>query len=152
MRRTQYPNPDAVPYLRVQPPGFPCQLTTENPGDAYPVHDHGAWLNAQGNGNTDNASGHFHVVRDFHVEPADDGHVHDLTMLPCGVGGPRTTGRDGPITRVLGALSMQDMQRYQPGFGDFGAFEITRKLWWVLGGVALTAAAVGGTLLLRSRR
>jgi hypothetical protein len=154
MRHTQYPNPDAVKYASVQPPGFPCQLTTQNPGRMYPVHNHGAWLNKEGTGNTDLASGHYHVVRNFKVQPdPSDGHTHDLTMLACGVGAPRGTGRDGPMAVHMGALSPQELeavQRQNTLLAD-RARMMRRVLWFGLGALVLTGAVVGGIAYYRSQ-
>ena len=96
--RHHYPNPDAVPYASTLPPTFPCQLTTDSFGKTYPMHNHGAWLNATGDGNTDVDAGHFHRVRGFKVLPdQSDGHTHELTTLPCTAGAARPTGRNGPL-------------------------------------------------------
>lgn len=144
MRKTEYPNPDAVQYARPMPPGFPCQLTTQTTGKSYPIHNHGAWLNAQGDGNTDVDSGHFHRVRGFKVLPdQSDGHTHEMTMLPCGAGAPRTVGRDGQQIVALGddgAPMVQFMAAPAP-------FWTPLK---IVGAVALVAGlAVGGFLLYR---
>ena len=91
---SRYPDPDSVVYARPQPVGHPCQMTTQTVGRNYPLHNHGAWLNPSGDGNTDLDSGHFHRVVGFRVlADQSDGHTHDLTMLPCGAGAPHTVGR-----------------------------------------------------------
>lgn len=101
MRRDEYPNPDAVVYAAPLPPRFPCQQTTQDPGKLYPVHNHGAWMDRQGNGTTDVDSGHYHRVRRFKVvQDQSDGHTHQLTMLPCGAGAAQTVGRDGAIATI----------------------------------------------------
>ncbi len=91
-----YPDPAAIVYQTTQPPGFPPQLTTvtkppEGRPDAaslYPLHNHQAFVNAQGDGTTDVAAGHYHHVRDGRVQPdLSDGHTHELTGLPSGAGG-----------------------------------------------------------------
>ena len=89
-----YPNPDRVVYPTGQPLAFTCQLTTRAGGRIYPMHEHGSWLDKDGNGNTDLDAGHFHRVRGFKIYPDEsDGHSHEMTMLPCGASAPRTVGR-----------------------------------------------------------
>lgn len=140
-RATEWPNPDAVVYPTTQPPGFPCQITTRDAGKSTPIHQHGAWLNAEGNGNTDLDSGHFHRVRGFRVMPDEsDGHTHNLTMLPCGVGAARRVGRDGQLIP-------------QP-LGDSGYVQLmdppkSSKTWWILGGVVVVGLVIGGICLFR---
>ena len=99
----QYPNPDNVRYATTLPPPFPCQMTTRTASKSYPIHYHGAWINAAGDGNTDVDAGHFHRVRNGRVlADQTDGHTHDLTMLPCGAGGAHPMSRNqGPL--MLGA-------------------------------------------------
>jgi hypothetical protein len=92
----QYPDPNLVVYPTTAPPPFPPQLTTREAGKLYPVHDHCAFVDVKGDGNTDVVASHFHYVRDSRVLPdPSDGHKHDLTGLPCGAGGAVGAGR-GP--------------------------------------------------------
>lgn len=144
MRGSLYPNPDAVPYASTQPPGFPCQLTTQDPARLYPLHHHGAWLNAEGTGNTDLASGHFHRVVDGRVQAdPSDGHTHQLTSLPCGAGAPQTIGRNGEMPLTLmgadeAALTPSPLQVQRPSMVP-----------WVIGAVLVAGLVVGGVLLMR---
>lgn len=83
----QYPDPSSVIYPTTYPPQYTCRMTTRTVARAYPIHWHGAYMDANGNGNTDSDSGHFHYIRNWKVLPNPvDGHSHDLTNLPCGVG------------------------------------------------------------------
>jgi len=116
----------------------------------YPVHNHGAFLREDGNGNTDVAAGHFHRVVNFRVQAdPSDGHTHEMTMLPCGVGAPHTTGRNGPIQALQPGLN---------GLGDLAptptALPPTRpgfSVWpWVVGAVVVSGLVIGGVLLMRS--
>lgn len=144
MRRSLYPNPDAIPYASTQPPGFPCQITTQNPARLYPLHHHGAWLNAEGTGNTDLSSGHFHRVVNGRVQPdPSDGHTHQLTMLPCGAGAPRTIGPNGemPLT-LMGPADAAPVPvpiHKQP----------PSMLPWVVGAVLVAGLVIGGVLIFR---
>lgn len=141
----RYPDPSRVPYPTTQPPGFPCQLTTTDPGRNVPMHSHGSWLNEQGNGNTDVAAGHFHRVRGFVVQPdQSDGHTHKMTMLPCGAGGAHNVGRDG-----------QQMAGYL-GAGESGPLTVMAPQRrgispWVIGigAVVIVGAVVGAYMLMR---
>lgn len=83
-----YPDPESVVYPRAYPPQFHCRMTTKsNGGNVYPIHWHGAYLNPQGNGATDADVGHSHQIRAGVVLPDPrDGHTHQITTLPCGVG------------------------------------------------------------------
>ncbi len=82
-----FPNPDDVVYPTTAPPPFPPQLTSRDSGKLYPIHDHCAFINADGNGNTDVVASHFHRVRNGRILPdASDSHDHRLTGLPCGAG------------------------------------------------------------------
>jgi hypothetical protein len=84
---SHYPDPENVVYPTTLPPGFPCELTSRDAGKMYPIHDHGAYLNADGDGTTDVTAGHYHRVRGGRVLPDEsDGHTHRLTGLPCGAG------------------------------------------------------------------
>lgn len=146
MRHTQYPDPGAVQYARPLPAGFPCQITTDNTGKSHPMHHHGAWLNAEGDGNTDVAAGHYHRVRAFkvHADPSD-GHVHALTMLPCGAGAARTTGKEllpvgAPVDAPDGTYIIQVQ-----GAGMGRPFWTP---WKIVGALALaTGLVVGGMVL-----
>ena len=115
----------------------------------YPVHQHGAFLNPAGTGNTDVSSGHYHRVSEFRVQPdPSDGHTHQLTMLPCGWGAAQTTGRDGP------------MPQFQLGDGGTDLVPAQQRmvalapkismLPWVIGAVVVSGLVIGGVLLLRS--
>lgn len=146
--RHHYPNPDAVPYASTLPTSFPCQLTQDAWGKIYPMHNHGAWLNAQGDGNTDLDAGHFHRVKNFKVLPdQSDGHTHEMTMLPCTAGAARVTGRNGPIgqetTAVMAGPPIQIM-----GAGALGGGV---PHWvWVVGALVGVAAVVGAVMYFRS--
>ena len=140
----RYPNPDNVRYPTGQPLAYPCQMTTRTAARMYPMHQHGAWLDKDGNGNTDLDSGHFHRVRNFKVLPDEsDGHTHELTMLPCGAGAPRTTGREGPIQDTglvaIGGTDMVVMQGASAGSG------FPWKL--VIGTVVVVGIAVAGYMM-----
>jgi hypothetical protein len=147
VRRSLYPNPDAVQYASTQPTGFPCQLTTQDPARLYPLHHHGAWLNAEGNGNTDLRSGHFHRVVDGRVQPdPSDGHTHQLTSLPCGWGAPRTIGRDGQMPSQALMMGADDPV---PAPAPMRV-ERPSMVPWVVGAVVVVGLVVGGVLLMRS--
>lgn len=142
-RATEWPNPDAVVYPTTQPPGFPCQITTRDAGKSTPIHQHGAWLNAEGDGNTDLDSGHFHRVRGFRVMPDEsDGHTHNLTMLPCGVGAARRIGHEGQLISqpvMMGDVQLMDSPK-------------STKVWWILGGLAVVGLVIGGICLYRANQ
>lgn len=88
------PNPAAIVYPTTAPPRFACALTTrtqlaQRPGarTIYPIHDHSAFVDKDGNGNTDTVASHFHRVINGRVMPDEsDGHTHSLSNLPCGAG------------------------------------------------------------------
>lgn len=83
----KYPDPSSVVYPTTQPPPFPAQLTSKDPAKLYPIHDHIAFVNKDGEGTTDVVAGHFHRVRGGRVLPDEsDGHTHRLTGLPAGAG------------------------------------------------------------------
>lgn len=147
MRHTQYPDPGAIVYAKTMPPPFPCQQTTRDAGKSFPIHNHGAWLSKEGDGNTDVDSGHFHRVRGFKVLPDEsDGHTHQLTMLPCGAGGARTVGRDGQLIPIGTQVNVPDGQYRLNSL--MGVSSPSRKwLWWGLGAVVVTGAIVGGIML-----
>lgn len=135
-----YPNPDRVVYPTGQPLAYPCQLTTRDPARMYPMHNHGAWLDAQGNGNTDVDAGHFHRVRGFKVlADESDGHTHTLTQLPCGAGAPRTLpGPEGSST----ALAAVDGNVAMMGAGG------KRSVWpWVVGAIVVVGVIVAGVMM-----
>lgn len=141
-----YPNPDKVRYPTGQPLAFTCQLTTRTPGRVYPMHNHGTWLSAEGDGNTDIDSGHFHRVRNFKVLPDEsDGHTHELTMLPCGASAPRTVGRDGPIdnTNALAAQGGTAMTVMRGADGSGFPWKL------IVGTVVVVGIAVGAYMLYR---
>lgn len=140
----RYPNPDAVPYARLHPVGNPCQLTSQAPGKSYPLHNHGAFIDSRGNGNTDVDAGHFHRVVGFRVLPDEsDGHTHTLTGLPCGAGAPNL-----PVAAPQGQQQTAMMQGgwgYAPGemMGPGGGFP-----WkWVVGGLVVVGVVVGAVML-----
>ena len=133
--RQPYPNPDAVAYPTGFPLKFPCQMTTRTAARLYPMHEHGSWLDADGNGNTDVAAGHFHRVRGFKVTPdPSDGHTHEMTMLPCGAGAPHTVGRRGPIMSADGTYLTVPRQIDLMGPSVPGG--LPSWVWWV-GGLAV---------------
>jgi len=82
-----YPDPESVIYPTAYPPKYPCRMTTKTVCNAYPIHWHGAYVDARGNGATDSDVGHSHVILGGKVLPDPrDGHTHQITTLPCGVG------------------------------------------------------------------
>lgn len=83
----RYPDPSRITRPTIQQPPFPAQLTSKGAGRLYPVHFHQAFVNQQGDGNTGTDASHYHLVRDFQILPAEDGHTHKLTGLPSGAGG-----------------------------------------------------------------
>lgn len=100
-----YPNPDMVPYATTAPASFPCQLTTQDPGKNIPIHYHSAYMDAEGNGNTDVDSGHFHRIKGGKVQiDPSDGHTHGLTMLPCGPSAPQNMTRYDGRAQLMGPL------------------------------------------------
>ena len=46
--RPTYPNPDAVQYPTGMPLKYPCQMTTRAVARLFPMHQHGAWLDKDG--------------------------------------------------------------------------------------------------------
>lgn len=113
------------------PATFPCQLTTQDPGKNIPIHNHSAYMDAEGVGNTDVAAGHFHRIArgKVQIDPSD-GHTHGLTMLPCGPSAPQAmTRNDGPVT-LMGPLD-----------------GIPWK--WILGGLAVAGVIVGAVVYMR---
>jgi len=140
--RSRWPNPGAIVYPTTQPPGFPCQITTRDTGRIHPVHAHGAWLNAGGNGNTDVSAGHFHRVRDGRVQPdPSDGHTHELTTLPCGVGAPHLASTGGELMALGDAgVAPMPLAPLKP-----------LSVWpWVVGAVVVAGLVIGGVMLMRS--
>lgn len=91
---------------RVSPPfGLPgergfSRLTEYN--EARVRHQHVAWVDQFGNGYTQPTRGHSHQIVDGLVQPADDGHTHDL-KLPTNVTKP-TSAADN---YYLGSLEDQ---------------------------------------------
>lgn len=139
-----YPNPDRVVYPTGQPLAFTCQLTTRAGGRIYPMHEHGSWLDKDGNGNTDLDAGHFHRVRGFRILPDEsDGHSHEMTMLPCGASAPRTVGRDGTVPG--NALMAQGGTNMSIMGGAPGGSGFPWKL--VVGTVVVVGLAVGAYML-----
>lgn len=83
----RYPDPASVVYPTTAPPRFRGQLTTWDGGDETPVHDHEAFVDAQGDGVTTTDAGHFHYVRGGRIiQDPSDGHTHKLTGQPSGAG------------------------------------------------------------------
>lgn len=132
------------------PPRFPCQITTQTPSKIYPLHNHGAWIDKDGNGNTDVDAGHFHRVRNFKlIADQSDGHTHQLTTLPCGAGAPITVPRDGQMMGVFGdAASDEAALQHLREIQNQQNYAATKK-WtmWLAAGVGL-ALAVGVTALI----
>ncbi len=145
--RHRWPNPGAIAYPTTQPPGFPCQITTRDTGRLHSVHAHGAFLNAQGDGNTDVADGHFHRVRHGVVQPdQSDGHSHELTTLPCGVGAPHLVGQSGAMTTFGDAAVSASM----PGLPGLVRPPPPSLLPWIVGAVMVAGLVIGGVMLMRS--
>lgn len=84
----RYPDPDRIVYPTTDPPRYPCQLTSKCvESRLYPLHEHNAYVDREGNGTTDVVASHFHRVRGGRILPDEsDGHEHRLTGLPCGAG------------------------------------------------------------------
>lgn len=133
------------------PPRFPCQMTSESQGRTYPTHSHGAWIDKEGNGNTDLDSGHFHRVRGFKVYPdASDGHTHELTMLPCGAGAPQTVARESALVpqhyqygTLAGAGPGMLPEGHKPGIGVYIVGAIV-SIGMIAAGVWLMTRGSGG--------
>jgi hypothetical protein len=149
----RYPNPDAVVYASTLPPRFPCQLTTTDTGKSYPMHNHGAWIDREGNGNTDVDAGHFHRVRGGRVlaDPSD-GHTHQLTMLPCGAGAPQRVARDGTMLGQFGASAATPeieaaLARERAAEAAANYSSMKKHEMWLAVGVGL-AMAIGVTALI----
>jgi len=138
----RYPDPDAVPYARLHPVGNPCQITSQVSGKMFPMHNHGAFIDENGDGNTDVDAGHYHRVKGFRVLPDEsDGHTHDLTGLPCGAGAPNLPVA-APGNRVM-------MRGSDGEVVMMGAPE-QKSIWpWVVGGVVVVGLAVGLYFFLR---
>jgi len=119
-------------------------MTTQSPARLYPLHHHGAWLNAEGTGNTDLSSGHFHRVIEGRVQPdLSDGHTHELTRLPCGWGAPHVPGQHD----ITGMSLLGDGAPPVPAPMSVQA----PPMWpWVVGAVMVVGLVVGGVFLLRS--
>ena len=85
-----YPDPSRIPYPTTAPPPFPPRVTTPtivHGRTIYPIHDHCAFINVNGEGVTDAVASHFHRVRNGRILPdQSDGHTHNATSLPCGAG------------------------------------------------------------------
>lgn len=80
----RYPDPSSIIYPTTEPPAFPPQLTSQDAGKIYPVHDHTAFMNENGEGTTDVVASHFHRIRNGRILPdPSDGHTHRLTRLPA---------------------------------------------------------------------
>jgi hypothetical protein len=141
----RYPDPDAVPYARLHPVGNPCQITSQVSGKLFPMHSHGAWIDQNGDGNTDVGSGHFHRVKGFRVLPdLTDGHTHDLTGLPCGAGAPNFEAVS-PGQRIVTVRDWNgaEVQMMAPP-------EQRSSVWpWVVGGLVVIGVAAGLYFFLR---
>jgi hypothetical protein len=84
---TKYPDPESVVYPTTYPPKYLGRMTTRSVCRAYPIHWHGAFVDASGNGATDADVGHSHTIRGGQILPdSRDGHTHQITTLPCSVG------------------------------------------------------------------
>jgi hypothetical protein len=64
----------------------PAYATARSGGMQTPVHSHRAYVNAKGDGQTDFAAGHSHLIVARQILPAVDGHTHPLTNIPNGSG------------------------------------------------------------------
>lgn len=139
MNQRSYPDPDKVPYARLHPVGNPCQLTTQVTGKMFPMHNHGAFIDENGDGNTDVDAGHFHRVKGFRVMPDEsDGHTHELTGLPCGAGAPNlqvaSPGERMMMVRGANGEMVQMMGAPPPGVS-----------WgWIIGGAVLAIGLAAG--------
>jgi hypothetical protein len=140
----RYPDPDAVPYARLHPVGNPCQLTSQVSGKMFPMHNHGAFIDQNGDGNTDVDAGHYHRVKDFRVLPdLSDGHTHELTGLPCGAGAPNFEAVS-PAQRMVAVPGWNGTDLQMMGAPE------QRSIWpWVVGGLILVGVAAGLYLFLR---
>ena len=136
-----YPNPDRVVYPTGLPLAYPCQMTTRDPARMYPMHEHGAWLDKDGNGNTDVDAGHFHRVRGFKVLPDEsDGHTHRLTQLPCGAGAPRMLPSPESPSQALAAVG--------GNVAMMGAGGGPKPMWpWVIGAVVVVGVVIAGVMI-----
>ena len=79
------PNPDAIARPTAGLAPFPPVLTSWDGGAMTPIHNHFAYINADGTGVTNTAASHYHEVRQGRVMSAV-GHTHSLTRLPGGRG------------------------------------------------------------------
>lgn len=108
----------------------------------YPIHSHGAWLNADGTGNTDVDSGHYHVVKEFRVQAdPSDGHTHQITTLPCGAGAARWTHRGDALAPYNGNELRGGPTEIQLMGPD------TRRALWIGLGIAVAGALVVGGIM-----
>lgn len=173
----QYPDPDRVVYPTTLPPTFPCQQTMRTSSRAFPIHNHDAWLDREGDGNTGVDAGHFHRIRDGRVLPdLTDGHTHEMTDLPCGAGGAHQfTRNDGPVTFGAGpqvitdpnfdmcagiadqaqrdACRLQQIQqqnRFMQLQSEGAQKRLQRNILIGVGLLVVAGAAVGAVMLMRS--
>jgi len=139
MQQRRYPDPDAVPYARLHPVGNPCQLTTQVTGKMFPMHNHGAFIDQNGDGNTDVDAGHYHRVKDFRVLPDEsDGHTHDLTGLPCGAGAPNFEAVS-PAQRMVPVPGWNGADIQMMGPPERGL-----PWGWIIGGTLLAIGVAAG--------
>lgn len=138
----RYPDPDRVVYPTGYPPGPICQLTTRDGARIYPLHNHDAWTDKSGNGNTGVDAGHYHKIVNFRViADASDGHTHQLTNLPCGAAAPHDVvpAQDAIVpagVRWPGAPVLSG----PPAAGG--------SAWkWVVGGLLVVGVVVGALML-----
>ena len=138
----RYPNPDRVVYPRGYPPAYPCQLTTRDAARMYPLHNHGAWTDDQGNGNTDVDAGHFHRIRNFKILPDEsDGHTHEISNLPCGAGAPHDLVRQSDDTWVNASPPSRALMQGAASGGGMSVWPV------VIGAVVGIGLLVAGVLL-----
>lgn len=83
----RFPDPNAVVRPTTAPPRFRPLMTTRSISRLYPLHDHVAFVNRDGEGTTDVVASHFHRIKNWKVYgDQSDSHEHALTRLPAGAG------------------------------------------------------------------
>jgi hypothetical protein len=80
------PDPRNIRRPALFPMAKPCRMVSTSSGRLTPAHSHRAYPDRFGNGVTDTAAEHAHVIQNGQVLPAVDGHAHLLTTIPCGAG------------------------------------------------------------------